>query len=204
MRKKVIVLIAILLLSHLTALSVLLIITQMPERHSMYPPPTWKVESPQNNTVVYNTDNINLSLTVVSEYVTYDYYFSIDVPVTPDNLEGKAPINKTMISEKPINPLNPWAKHDLRYTSYSIIQLQNLTVGQHAITLYYGYDDFILDFWKHVMPSETIIFSINNEELTPTPSVPEFSWLMILPMLIFMISVALIVRFRKTWRITQH
>jgi hypothetical protein len=39
---------------------------------------------------------------------------------------------------------------------------------------------------------------------TPTPTVPEFSWLTILPLFIFMLSIAVIVRFRKTWRITQN
>jgi hypothetical protein len=38
---------------------------------------------------------------------------------------------------------------------------------------------------------------------TPTPTVPEFSWLMILP-LIFILSMAVTVRLRKTWRITQQ
>jgi hypothetical protein len=192
MRKKVIVTIAVLLLSFISILT-LVLVTQMPER-KMYPSPTWKVEFPQNNTVVYNTDNINLSLSVVSDYGYYDYYYSIDVPVTVDSLKGKVPINATLISEKPINPLNPW-DHHLRYTFQSSIQLQNLTIGQHAITLYYCYDDFILTFWKHVSPSETIIFSIDTVESTPTPTVPEFSWLVILP--IFLSLPFIVVLFRK-------
>jgi hypothetical protein len=193
MMKKVIVTIVILLLSFLTVLTIFLV-TQTPECHTMYPPPTWKVESPQNNTVIYNTDNINLSLKVESDYGYYDYYYSIDVPVTLDDLNGKVPINSTLISEKPINPWRPWDKHQIRYTCQSSIQVQNLTVGQHAITLYYSYDDFILDFWKHVKPSETIILSIGNVESTPTPTptVPEFSWLMILPFLSVLFFVVLI------------
>jgi hypothetical protein len=161
----------------------------------MYPSPTWKVEFPQNNTVVYNTDNINLSLSVVSDYGYYDYYYSIDVPVTLDYLEGKVPINATLISEKPINPLNPW-DHHLRYTFQSSIQLQNLTIGQHAITLYYRYDDFILTFWKHVSPSETIIFSIDTVESTPTPTVPEFPATLAITLLAI-IALAVVVVFRR-------
>jgi hypothetical protein len=38
---------------------------------------------------------------------------------------------------------------------------------------------------------------------TSTPSVPEFSWLMLLPLFIFTLLIAVKVRFRKTWRITQ-
>jgi hypothetical protein len=46
--------------------------------------------------------------------------------------------------------------------------------------------------------------STSNPITSPTPSAPEFSWLMILPLFIFILSIAVIVRLRKTWRITQH
>jgi hypothetical protein len=39
---------------------------------------------------------------------------------------------------------------------------------------------------------------------TPTPSVPEFPRLMILPLFIFMLSIAVTVKFRKTWKTIQH
>ena len=39
---------------------------------------------------------------------------------------------------------------------------------------------------------------------TPTPSVPEFSWLTILPLFIFLLSIAVIARFRKIQGITQR
>ncbi len=38
----------------------------------------------------------------------------------------------------------------------------------------------------------------------PTPTVPEFSWLMILPLFIFTLSVALLVRLKKTWKVTLN
>jgi hypothetical protein len=46
-----------------------------------------------------------------------------------------------------------------------------------------------------VSPSETIIFSIDTVESTPTPTVPEFSWLVILP--IFLSLPFIVVLFRK-------
>ncbi len=54
-------------------------------------------------------------------------------------------------------------------------------------------------------PSEPPTPSTSHTALpTPTHSVPEFSWLMILPPFIFILSIAVIVRLRKTCRITQH
>jgi hypothetical protein len=156
----------------------LLVISILAEMHVVevveanpYYPPKWKVESPQNNTI-YNTNSINLSLIVESDFENYDYYYSIDTPITVDMQsihdgeegKGKVPINVTLISETPLNP-NGWTRNNYQFST----QLYNLSNGQHVLTLYHGYYDFILTDWRHENPSATIIFSIDTTAPTFTP-----------------------------------
>jgi hypothetical protein len=142
-----------------------------------YYPPIWKVESPQNNTI-YNTNNINLTLIVESDFKNYDFYYSLDTAITGDMQSlhdgeegvGKVPINVTLISEIPINS-NGWN----RQVNHFSTQLYNLSDGHHVLTLWHGYYDFILTDWRHEHPSATIIFSIDPTapSLTPT-SIPSY------------------------------
>jgi hypothetical protein len=139
-----------------------------------YYPPIWKVESPQNNTI-YNTNNINLTLIVESDFKNYDFYYSLDTAITSDMQSlhdgdegvGKVPINVTLFSEIPINS-NGWN----RQVNHFSTQLYNLSDGQHVLTLWHGYYDFILTDWRHEHPSATINFSIDPTapSLTPTPT----------------------------------
>jgi hypothetical protein len=137
-------------------------------------PPVWKLMYPQNNTVI-NTRDVNFTL-VIESVLDYDYYYSIDVPITVDMRsldgeegKGKVPINVTLISEKPLIQYGPSLE---KYQCN--IQLQNLSDGQHVLTLWHGYYDFILTDWRHENPSDAIIFSIDTSapSLTPTPTTP--------------------------------
>ena len=51
--------------------------------------------------------------------------------------------------------------------------------------------------------STTQTITILNNSASPTPTVPEFSWLVILPLLLSVFSVALIVRHRKTANLSK-
>ena len=53
--------------------------------------------------------------------------------------------------------------------------------------------DFPVSFYD-----ERQISSINTPSPTPTPTIPEFSWMVILPFLLSMLSIAVILRHRKT------
>jgi hypothetical protein len=81
--------------------------------------------------------------------------------------------------------------------SYSI-DISNLTNGHHSITVSPSmYWQFGVLLNESAVP---VLFSVENPtpSQTPTPTVPEFSWLAILPLFISLLSVALIVRHRKT------
>jgi len=155
-------------------------------------PPKFTVESPQNNTVLYGTDSANISLTLETVSV-FDYYYSFDNSITHFPV-GKSLLNLTISSENPLT-------HDKTYQCN--IQFHNLTDGQHSVTLYYSYFDSIIPDWRHFLPVTTIAFSIDNL-VTPIPSqtIPEFSLLVILPLFIFILSIAFIVRARKTCGVT--
>ncbi len=93
-----------------------------------------------------------------------------------------------------------------------IINISRLSNGRHELSVYiqapYVYNGTI---FLNTLKLFSVNFSVLNiaitpiptVAITPTPTVPEFSWLMILP-LIFILSMAVTVRLRKTWRITQH
>ena len=46
--------------------------------------------------------------------------------------------------------------------------------------------------------------SSNSPSLSPSPTVPEFPWLILLPLFIFLLSIAVTFRLRKTWKIIQY
>ena len=95
---------------------------------------------------------------------------------------------------------------------YGLVQLPEFSNGPHVLTVNVGFynSSGYCGSWVH-----TIYFTINASEVvstprpTPTPTltlspiVPEFSWLIILPLFIFTLSIAVIVGL-KTRRITQH
>jgi len=59
-------------------------------------------------------------------------------------------------------------------------------------------------------PTHTVTIPTSNVSYnptvspSPTPSVPELPWLILLPLFISTLTIAVLVRFRKNWRITQH
>lgn len=70
--------------------------------------------------------------------------------------------------------------------------LSNLMRGWHTITV------FANDTFGDMSASQTVNFSVAPPSPAPTPTVPELSWLIILPLLLFMFYVAVALRDRKT------
>jgi hypothetical protein len=129
--------------------------------------PTFVLQSPKNNTAIHGIDNINITLTWETVF-GYDYYYTVDDPaILKPNSIGKIPLNfiplnLTITSQKPL-PTH-WAGVDKTYQCN--IQLQNLTDGQHFVTLYYADYNPIFTGSRDISPGATILFSINNS--TPT------------------------------------
>ena len=130
-----------------------------------YAAPIVRIESPQNNTVIYGTDSANISFTLETPW-NNDYYYSVDKPIIPDQTDDKTIVN---LPEKPII-INEHPKIESYHCN---IQVTNLVNGQHSVTLYCAYDDFIITTWYHVIPITTINFSIEGsitQKQTPIPS----------------------------------
>jgi hypothetical protein len=171
--------VVITLLILITLLSIIQSI-QVTKANSIPLPPNFRVESPQNNTVIYGADSSNISLTLGTG-LAYDYYYSVDMQIIKESTIGKIPVNLTITSVK--NPTTDYTNK----TGQCNIHLHNLTDGQHSVTLYYSYYDSIISDWRHFLPVTTIVFSIASlvtPNPKPSPTVPEFSWLTILPLFV--------------------
>jgi hypothetical protein len=129
--------------------------------------PTFVLQSPMNNTAIHGKDSINITLAWETVF-GYDYYYTVDDPVIlQPNFLGKIPLNfiplnLTITSQKPL-PTH-WAGVDKTYQCN--IQLQNLTYGQHSVTLYYAGYNPIFTGLRDISSGATILFSIDNS--TPT------------------------------------
>jgi hypothetical protein len=82
------------------------------------------------------------------------------------------------------------------------VTLPFLTQGNHILMI--RANGLVLisspEMEKFYISSSSIIFfttQLPEQNHTPTPSVPEFSWLMILPLFIFVFSIAVLIRKRK-------
>jgi hypothetical protein len=95
--------------------------------------------------------------------------------------------------------------------SYSI-DISNLTQGNHRISVI-AYQYYNNSFYQGLFnqSSTPITFLVDNTlpltsptlSPTPTPTVPEFSWLAILPLFLFMLSIAVVFRHQKTSKLNQ-
>jgi hypothetical protein len=108
--------------------------------------------------------------------------------------------NNTSVS-LPSNQKSNSSKDFISNPSFStIIDVSNLNDGQHQLVI-------IADMeWNPFgggatsvcnQTSDPILFSIQNSTASPTSTVPELSWLVIVPLLLFMFSFAVLIRHRK-------
>ena len=169
--------------------------------------------SPSNQQTYANTMSLHFKIDWIYGLMFYDnakqyglYAYQID---------NNPPVNL------PSNQKTNSSKDFIAHPSFSSnIDISSLTNGQHRLVI-------IADMeWNPFgggtvsvcnQTSSLILFSVQNTipvltarptaaatlSPTPTPTVPEFSWLTILPLFIFALSISTIVRLRKRLRITQ-
>lgn len=97
--------------------------------------------------------------------------------------------------------------HDNVTLGISNSTLTNLSQGQHSLVIYgereHLLNGFLATGLRDNFSSTKIYFIVNPlpstiSPATPTPSVPELSWLVIVPLLLSLFTVAVIIRHRKT------
>ena len=109
--------------------------------------------------------------------------------------------NKTLNSQYPYSRSNyedVWTSTESHQTTTSVTNLS-------SSTKYYFYilaSDYFGGALSNIVEVQTLPSPTSSP--TPTLSILELSWLMILPLFIFTLSIAVVVRFRKTHRITRH
>jgi hypothetical protein len=158
--------------------------------------------SPKSDTVY--VDILPLNFTI--EWTAY-----ASVPFLYVNMSYNIDDNPKIPITDGNNPrFNPTSQAGWDHYEYSItppnqtntsteIDISSLTSGAHNLTIY---ADGLVNLDNLLVPaysfsSTPIYFSVNNFA-SPTPSVPELSWLIILPLLLSIFSITVILRHRKT------
>ncbi len=111
-------------------------------------------------------------------------------------------------NNQPVNiPSNQTSESYLDFKanqSFSItVDISNLTNGKHQLVIGAGLEYCFVNSAPDLIFNQTttpITFTVDNQTptLVPTPTVPELSWLVIVPLLLSLFSVAVIFRHRKT------
>jgi hypothetical protein len=137
------------------------------------------VYSPLNET--YTSNNVQLNCTFNWQAATQVFInYSLD-----GNLIGQLPLSFGNIT----------GFHQV-YLAYGLVDLPNLSNGSHVLT--FNVESKLNGYGNVASWVNEVYFSIYSSQLTPTPtpSVPEFSWLTILPLLLTIPIVLAIVRKR--------
>jgi hypothetical protein len=166
-------------------------------RANFVPAPTFKISVLSPKEAVYNSNTLTLNFSVVGS----DWHNTARYKLDEGNFH--AVTNFKEVSREPMPPMN-WFGKQYNWTQYTFSGtevISGLSDGNHSLTVYNGYVDPHGQFFENGDPV-TVYFYI--ETSAPTPSVPEFSWLTILPLFIFILSSAVIVRLKKTQIIAQH
>lgn len=163
--------------------------------------------SPSNQQTYANTMSLNFKIDWIYGLMFYDnakqyglYAYQID---------NNPPVNL------PSNQKSNSSKDFIAHPSFSsIIDISNLTNGQHQLAIIADMEWNPFGYAAVSVCNQTssaILFSVQNTipistqsptgfatlSPTPTPTVPEFSLLTILPLFIFILSISTIVRLRK-------
>jgi hypothetical protein len=149
--------------------------------------PEWKIWLPeQSNSKIYQTSTVPIEVQI---YTPTDYpkitksYYIIDLNYGSNNNP-----QKVLTISEPQN-ISYYAKPSISYLATGTSDY--LSNGNHTIDVY------SVNTNGEILKSYTRTFQINATS-EPTPSVPEFSLLTILPLLLSLFSFAMIVRYRKT------
>jgi hypothetical protein len=164
--------------------------------------------SPNNQTTYANTMRVNFSLQwmydimpIGSYQLRFEYAYSIDdnpfVKITPNQTSTDRYAGGTNLTTNP---------------SFSyLLNISNLTDGYHKIQIKPSF----FFAWSYSVPSDPVFFSVQNSPTptptqnptptptstlapTSTPTVPEFSWLAILPLFVSLLLIAVVLRYRKS------
>jgi hypothetical protein len=142
------------------------------------------IQSPANTTYSYNS--LTLNVTFYADLYE-DYGYSMNY-----SLDRKA--NQTIQLNYFLFGIDQQSKSYIAAT----VPILNLSEGTHNLTVYLQDE---VTTAKTYYDSQTVVFTItanpSNPPNSPTPSVPELSWLLIMPLLIGTLTGALLLRHRK-------
>ena len=153
-------------------------------------PPKIIIFDPLNNTA-YSSDNITMS-------------FYVDRPKL--DMKGSSIINVTYtLDDKTVQAFTIWkdggAGSDSGIPNFNMsFSSPSLSTGNHYLTVYAegvvfagGLNIFFMN------SSSTILFAIGTQlsQASPTPTVPEFSWLIILPLFLSILFIVALIAKRK-------
>lgn len=160
-------------------------------------PPSISIASPQNNSIV-NTNSLQLTFNITKPQI-----IKLSPNISLNIIENNGVRNSTEIFR--VNYKGDWQTEE--QTLYSNENggldfleinetISNIPNGEHEIQITaIGSVDLIVTmfgFTYHPDSSSTIIFTINPS--TPTPTVPEISWLMILSLFLSLLAFAALIR----------
>ena len=147
------------------------------------------IQSPTNTTYSYNSLTLNVTF-YADWYKEWDYSINY-------SLDGKA--NQTLNLD--YYTLGP-SQHPTTYISAITVPIFNLSEGTHYLTVYLQ-----LIATEYYYDNQTVVFTIATNSPTPTnspiPSVSEFPASAILPLLLFLFSVAVVFKHGKAKNLNQ-
>jgi hypothetical protein len=156
-----------------------------------------KILSPQNQSRYSNQIQLNFTIEVTTMLGQFgNVGYSLDGGI----INGVSSfVNKT-VDKTGIPDWYYWTT-----TASANVMLPALSEGNHNVTVYYGWqylgipENPSLERFE-VSSYKTVEFTVDTSPST----IPELSWLMILPLFIFTLSIGVMVRLRKTWKVTRH
>ena len=149
-------------------------------RANFVPAPTFKISVLSPKEAVYSSNTLTLNFSVVGSDWHNTARYKLD--------EGKylSVTNFKEVSREPMPPMN-WFGKQYNWTQHTFLGIDvisGLSDGNHSLTVYNGYVDPHGQFFENGDPV-TVYFYIETSSTTPT--IPEFSWLMILPLFAIML-----------------
>jgi hypothetical protein len=159
-------------------------------RANFVPAPTFTISVLSPKEAVYNSNTLTLNFSVVGS----DWHNTARYKLDEGNFH--AVTNFKEVSREPMPPMN-WFGKQYNWTQYTFLGtdvISGLSDGNHSLTVYNGYIDPHGQFFENGDPV-TVYFYI--ETSAPTPTVPEFPCLMLLPLFFPILFIVVLFRKRK-------
>jgi len=149
-----------------------------------------KIISPQNQSKYSNQIQLNFTIEVTTMLGQFgNVGYSLDGGIINSVRDF---VNKT-VDKTGIPDWYYWTT-----TTSANVMLPTLSEGNHNVTVYYGWQYLGIPENPSLERFEVSSYKTVKFTVDTSPSVPEFSWLTILPLFIFILTVAVAVRLRKT------